>query len=79
MRKPVINDRVRLVKDLPELSVHAGEVGVVCSVWFSPDDVLEVEFPRPESKPTDRCLVPAKCVEIDDLADLERDDSSGEA
>ena len=71
MRKLLINDRVRLVKELPGLPVHTGDVGVVRSVWFSPDDVLEVEFPGHESEPPDRCLVPTQCVELEDLPEQE--------
>jgi hypothetical protein len=66
MRKPVVNDRVRLTGELPEQSLHAGEVGVVRSVWFSPGDCYEIEFPSHESEPPDRCLVPAKLLEIEE-------------
>jgi hypothetical protein len=38
---------VRLVTDIPELGLHCGEVGVVCSTWFAPIDAVEVEFQPP--------------------------------
>ena len=35
---------VRLLKDLPELSLHAGDVGIVRSSWHFPTVAYEVEF-----------------------------------
>jgi len=35
---------VRLIKDIPELGLQSGEVGVVCSTWFQPTPAFEVEF-----------------------------------
>ena len=69
MRKPSVNDRVRLTREIPELSLHAGDKGVVRSIWFSPTDFYEVEFPSHETEPPDRCLVSARLVEIEDEAD----------
>jgi hypothetical protein len=66
MRKPHVNDRVRLTREVPALSLRKGETGVVRSVWFSPDDYYEIEFPSHETEPPDRCVVPARLVEIDD-------------
>ena len=37
---------VRLLNDLPELSLRAGDVGVVRSSWHYPTVAYEVEFPR---------------------------------
>ena len=38
---------VRLVRDLPELGLPAGAVGVVLSAWFYPTTAYEVEFSSP--------------------------------
>ncbi len=35
---------VKLLQDIPELGLHSGEVGVVCSTWFEPATAYEVEF-----------------------------------
>ena len=44
------DERVRLTKDLPELGLHRGDTGVVCSTWFEPSTAFEVEFqPRAHS------------------------------
>ncbi|HWB55057.1 MAG TPA: DUF4926 domain-containing protein [Tepidisphaeraceae bacterium] len=44
MRTPHIDDHVRLIEDIPELSLSRGEVGVVKSTWFAPTVAYEVEF-----------------------------------
>jgi hypothetical protein len=41
-----VDDRVQLMQDIPELGLHRGDIGLVCSTWFSPATVYEVEFPR---------------------------------
>ena len=41
---PKINDQVRLEKDIPELALCRGSVGVVRSTWFDPCTAYEVEF-----------------------------------
>ena len=38
------DERVRLTTDLPELGLHRGDTGVVCSTWFDPGTAFEVEF-----------------------------------
>ena len=43
------DERVRLTKDLPELGLHRGDMGVVCSTWFDPSTAFEVEF-HPHSR-----------------------------
>jgi hypothetical protein len=35
---------VRLTQDLPQLGLHRGTVGHVCSTWFDPNTTFEVEF-----------------------------------
>jgi hypothetical protein len=37
-------ERVRLIQDVPELGLHRGDVGLVCSTWFAPSTAFEVEF-----------------------------------
>jgi hypothetical protein len=44
MRKPHVDDFVRLTQDIPELSLNRGEIGVVRSMWFAPSVAYEVEF-----------------------------------
>lgn len=44
MRKPHIDDYVRLTQDIPELALNRGQVGVVRSTWFAPTVAYEVEF-----------------------------------
>jgi len=40
------DEHVRLTNDLPELGLHRGDTGVVCSTWFDPRTAFEVEFPN---------------------------------
>ena len=47
MRRPHVDDYVRLRQDIPELSLRSGQVGVVRSTWFAPSVAYEVEFHRP--------------------------------
>ncbi len=44
MRQPRVDDFVRVVKDIPELQLQRGAVGVVRSTWFAPAVAFEVEF-----------------------------------
>ena len=41
-----VDQRVQLMHDIPELELHSGEVGLVCSTWFTPATIYEVEFRR---------------------------------
>ena len=41
---PQVDRCVRLMQDIPELGLRSGEVGVICSTWFSPETAYEVEF-----------------------------------
>lgn len=41
-----VDARVQLQRDIPELGLHRGESGMVCSTWFSPTTAYEVEFQR---------------------------------
>lgn len=45
MLRPILsNEFVRLARNLPELSLQSGTVGVVRSAWFYPRTAYEVEF-----------------------------------
>jgi hypothetical protein len=44
MRKPAVDDYVRLTHDVPYLSLARGEIGIVRSTWFAPQMAYEVEF-----------------------------------
>jgi hypothetical protein len=44
MRLPEVNDHVRLTRDIPELALYRGELGVVRSQWCAPELAFEVEF-----------------------------------
>ena len=46
MAKPKADERVRLMRDVPELGLRRGDTGVVCSTWFDPSTAYEVEFQR---------------------------------
>ena len=63
MRQPHIDDRVRLMTDIPELELHQGDVGIVCSTWFAPTEAYEVEFGLPG--PT-RALLMAEQLQLED-------------
>lgn len=44
MQSPQIDERVRLIDDVPELDLFRGAIGVVRSMWCSPHSLFEVEF-----------------------------------
>ena len=44
---PRVDEHVRLKTDIPDLGLHCGEGGSVCSTWFSPAPAFEVEFQQP--------------------------------
>lgn len=58
-----ISQTVRLVTHLPDHGLEAGVVGVVCSVWCRPLDMIEVEFERPETHEIVRALVTPNEIE----------------
>ncbi len=41
-----VDGRVQLMQDIPELGLRRGDIGFVCSTWFSPGTAYEVEFRR---------------------------------
>ena len=74
MRQPHIDDFVRLTRDIPELSLHRGEVGVVRSTWFAPSTAYEVEFhPIGLSHETRALLLPEQ-LQVEEGSLLKQDD-----
>ena len=70
MRRGIhVDQRVRLTRDIPEISLRRGDSGIVRSVWFAPDDSYEVEFERPGSDFPQRCLLTFKHVEPETMGD----------
>ena len=66
VRVPHVDDRVRLTHDLPELSLRAGELGIVRTAWQFPYLAFEVEF-RPVGQTFQtRCLLIAEQVQLDE-------------
>lgn len=64
-RQIMSNDQVRLIRDVPELALREGAVGVVRSSWYLPVVAFEVEFgiERRASRATARVLLPEEYVE----------------
>lgn len=75
MRQPHVDDFVRLTQDIPELSLHRGEVGVVRSTWFAPSMAYEVEFHPIGLDHQTRALLLAEQVQVEDGALLDDDDA----
>ena len=72
MRKPNVDDYVRLVQDIPELSLHRGELGVVRSTWFAPTIAFEVEFHPTGLDHETRALLLAEQVAVDDTSGFDK-------
>jgi hypothetical protein len=68
MRPPNIDDRVRLMQDIPELSLNRGARGVVRSTWMAPWTAYEVEFKCDGDEHETRALLMAEQVEVDEAA-----------
>jgi hypothetical protein len=66
MRQPHVDDFVRLTRDIPELSLHRGEIGVVRSTWFAPTMAYEVEFHPIGLDHQTRALVLAEQLEVEE-------------
>ena len=64
-RQIMSNDSVRLVRDVPELALREGQVGIVRSSWYVPVVAFEVEFgaERRSTRSTARALLPEEYVE----------------
>jgi hypothetical protein len=67
MRRPHVDDVVRLVRDIPELSLTRGDLGVVRSTWFAPTVAYEVEFLTVGLNYQTRALLLEEQVQIDSL------------
>jgi hypothetical protein len=65
MRQPHVDDLVRLTRDIPELRLKQGDVGIVCSTWFSPNERYEVEF-GPGLDCRTRALLLAEQLQVDE-------------
>ena len=70
MRLPTVDDIVRLKRDIPELALSRGDVGVVRSTWFAPAIAYEVEFDSKGAHSCARALVFAEHVQVDELAPI---------
>jgi hypothetical protein len=66
MRRPLVDDFVRLTQDIPELSLNRGQVGVVRSTWFAPSMAYEVEFHKTGLDYQTRALLMPEQVEVED-------------
>ncbi len=64
MRRPSVDDFVRLTQDIPELSLTRGELGVVRSTWFAPSIAYEVEFSKIGHEIQTRALLLEQQVEV---------------
>jgi len=73
IRSPHIDDFVRLTIDIPELSLHRGDVGVVRSTWFAPATAFEVEFKTEELNAETRALLMAEHVQIQENSFIEEE------
>ena len=65
MRRPHVDDTVRLTQDIPELSLSRGSLGVVRSTWFAPSVAYEVEFHQIGNDYQTRALLLAEQVEVE--------------
>ena len=65
MREPHVDDTVRLICDLPDLSLQRGQVGVVRSMWCAPLVAYEVEFHVGLDHDT-RALVMAEQLQVEE-------------
>jgi len=66
MRRPIVDDFVRLTQDIPELSLNRGQVGVVRSTWFAPSMAYEVEFHKIGHDYQTRALLMPEQVEVEE-------------
>jgi hypothetical protein len=66
MRHPVVDDYVRLTRDVPELALARGDIGVIRSTWFAPAVAYEVEFHQIGHDYQTRCLLRPEQIEVED-------------
>lgn len=60
-----VNERVHLTVDIPNLGLHRGEVGSVCSIWSLDSDAYEVEFRETDQYPV-RALLMREQIQTDE-------------
>ncbi|MGD1278385.1 MAG: DUF4926 domain-containing protein [Tepidisphaeraceae bacterium] len=65
-RLPHIDDFVRLTRDIPELALNRGAVGVVRSTWFAPSVAYEVEFHQIGHDYQTRALLMPEQLQVED-------------
>ena len=65
-RTPHVDDFVRLTRDIPELALNRGEIGVVRSTWFAPAVAYEVEFHQIGHDIQTRALLMAEQLQVED-------------
>ena len=65
-----VNRCVRLVQDIPESGLRAGAIGVVCSRWFDPSPVYEVEFEESGLSHARRALLLAHQIQETEHSDV---------
>jgi hypothetical protein len=68
MRRPIVDDFVRLISDIPELSLNRGDRGIVRSTWFAPTVAYEVEFSSIGHDQQTRALLLEEQVQVEDEA-----------
>jgi Domain of unknown function (DUF4926) len=66
MRQPHVDDLVRLTRDIPELQLKQGDVGIVCSTWFAPNETYEVEFCPTGLNCNTRALLLAEQLQVEE-------------
>ncbi|HET6249322.1 MAG TPA: DUF4926 domain-containing protein [Tepidisphaeraceae bacterium] len=67
MRRPLVDDFVRLTNDIPELSLTRGDRGVVRSTWFAPTVAYEVEFTMIGRDIQTRALLLEEQVQVEEM------------
>jgi len=68
MRQPHVDDFVRLKRDIPELSLCRGQLGVIRSTWCEPYTAYEVEF-QPRGHATRALVMRSQIQPADDQDD----------
>ena len=66
MRQPKVDDHVRLTRGIPDLWLHQGESGIVCSTWLDPTVAFEVEFHTTDPDDVIRALVLGEQLELEE-------------
>lgn len=66
MRNPIVDDFVRLTRDIPELALTRGEVGIVRSTWFTPSVAYEVEFHKVGQPHQTRTLLMPEQIQVEE-------------